>query len=289
MRRTLKNSIVWLLLLVLLAGGCMMPSEQGLHDRVPSPTSALSEERSEPTAEPVASSEGVTLRFTEVRSAGSLTGAYEGCESEDWFELYNPGTEPVDLGRLFITDDPEKPDKRPLPQVVLEPGRYVAICCCEGEEHPSVPMGISRSGEILTIFGGDRRLIAQITVPSLGTDISWAFRDGTWGYAVEPTPGQPNGRVFASLDPVRVETLGFGMSELLIDGRYAAVTPDGQYSDFVELHNDTDGSISLKNWFLSDSEDDLDKWAFPDVTVPADGYLLVLLGGDGQPRADGLL
>lgn len=289
LRRTLKNSIAWLLLLVLLAGGCMTPAGQGAHERMPSPTSALSEEKEEPTAEPILSSEGVALQFTEVRSSGSRTGAYEGCEAEDWFELYNPGAEAVELDRLFVTDNPEKPDKIRLPQVILEPGQYLAVCCCEREDHPSAAMGISRSGETLYIYGGDRRLIAEITVPSLDNDISWACQDGAWGYCMEPTPGRTNEKVVASLDPVQVEDLGIGVSELLIEGRYAVVTSDGNYCDFVELHNDTGSSVSLKNWFLSDSVDDLDKWAFPDVTVPADGYLLVLLGGDGQVRTDGVL
>ena len=44
MKRTLKNGIAILLLLLLLAGGCMTPPSQIAHERVPSPTSALSEQ-----------------------------------------------------------------------------------------------------------------------------------------------------------------------------------------------------------------------------------------------------
>ena len=289
LKRTLKNGIAWLLLLMMLAGGCMTPAEQGTRERAPSPTSALSQEKVEPTAEPVVPSDGVVLQFTEVRSSGSRAGAYDGCGSEDWFELYNPGAEPVDLGRLYVTDNSEKPDKLHLPQAVLAPGQYLAICCCEKQGHPSVDMGISRGGETLYIYGGDRRLIAEVAVPPLDDDISWAYFDGNWGYSMEPTPGKANAKILDSLDPIEVEAVGLSVSEIMIDGRYAAVTPDGQYCDFVELHNDTDGAISLRNWFLSDDADDLDKWAFPDVTVAADGYLLVLLGGDGQARTDGLL
>lgn len=293
MRRTLKNGIAWLLLLLMLAGGCMTPLSQPVqpevHERVPSPTSALSEVQQDPNTKRELSSEGVQLQFTEVRSAGDLQGAYAGCEWADWFELYNAGAANVDLGKLHITNDPEKPDKHPLPEAVLAPGQYIAICCCDKQDHPSVAMGIARRGETLYVFGGDRRQICMITVPPLDDDISWAVVDGTWGYCTEPTPGRANGRVFASLDPVQVDALGISVSELLIDGRYAAVTPDGRYCDFVELHNDTENTVSLKNWYLSDSTDKLEKWPFPDVEVPADGYLLILLGGDGQPRADGLL
>ena len=291
MRQTVKQGIAWLLLLLMLAGGCAMPvpGEQDARQRVPSPTSALSEEEAEIVTAPRFSSEGVRLQFTEIRSAGDKVGAYEGCETEDWFELYNPGAETVDLSRLYVTNDPEKPDKHPLPQVVLGPGQYVAICCCERTDHPSVAMGIARRGETLYIFGDDGREICTLTVPPLADDQSWACVDGSWGYCLAPTPGRANDRIFASLDPVRVDSLGLGVSELLIDGSRTAVLPDGSYSDFVEFCNETDSTLSMKNWYLSDGEQNLEKWPFPDIQVAPGEYLLVLLGGDGQPRTDGLL
>ena len=290
MRRTVRNGIAWLLLLLMLAGGCDTPAspQTDTRQRVPSPTSALLEGGAGAVA-PGSSSEGVQLQITEVRSSGDGAGAYAGCEDQDWFELYNPGMEAVDLGRLYISDNEENPDKFRLPEITLAPGQYLAVCCCEKTDHPSVAMGIARSGETLYVFGFDQRKICELAVPPLEDDISWAWNGESWGYCTEPTPGQANGSVFASLEPVKVDSLGLSVSELLIDGSRAAVLPDGSYSDFVELHNDTDGVLSLKSWFLSDEEDNLKKWPFPDVQVAPGEYLLVLLGGDGQPRADGLL
>ena len=272
----MRKGIAWLLLLLMLAGGCDTPAspQTDTRQRVPSPTSALLEGGAGAVAHG-SSSAGVRLQFTEVRSSGDLAGAYPGCEGEDWFELYNPGTEAVALGNLYITNDPEKPNKHPLPSVTLLPGQYVAICCCDRLTHPSVSMGIARRGETLYVFGGDRREICSLTVPPLDADISWAYRDGDWGYCTEPTPGQANGRIFASLDPVQVGSLGLAVSELLIDGKYAAVLPDGSYCDFVEFCNETDSTLSLKNWYLSDREDDLEKWPFPDIQVAPGEYLLV--------------
>ena len=117
LRGTLKNGITWLLLLLILSGGCTTPMvEPESHERVPSPTSALSMEHGTNDEPQNAFSEGMQLLFTEIRSAGNTAGAYAGCESADWFELYNAGDDVVDLGRLYLTNDPEKPDKHPLPQ-----------------------------------------------------------------------------------------------------------------------------------------------------------------------------
>ena len=289
MRKGLRKGIAWLLLLLMAAGGCMAHSVAGTRERVPSPTSALTEEQTDPMPRENGSAQDVQLLFTEVLSSGDREGAYPGCEGEDWFELCNVGTRRVDLGTLYVTNDPEKPDKHRLPRATLEPGQYLAVCCCGKEDHPSVPMGVARSGETLYIFAANRQEICRVQVPPLTANVSWGLSADGWGYCTEPTPGRENGRVFASLDPVETESVGLAVSELLIEGKYAQVAPDGSYCDFVELYNGTEDAISLKNWFLSDSRDDLEKWAFPDVSLGPDEYLLVLLGGDGRPRADGLL
>ena len=47
------------------------------------------------------------------------------------------------------------------------------------------------------------------------------------------------------------------------------------YSDWIELHNFGTQPVSLAGWRLTDDEDDLTKWAFPSVSIPANAYLIV--------------
>ena len=50
---------------------------------------------------------------------------------------------------------------------------------------------------------------------------------------------------------------------------------DGDFSDWVELHNRGDDPVELQGWHLTDDAADPAKWRFPDVTLEADGYLLI--------------
>ncbi|HMM31015.1 MAG TPA: lamin tail domain-containing protein, partial [Clostridia bacterium] len=45
--------------------------------------------------------------------------------------------------------------------------------------------------------------------------------------------------------------------------------------DWVELYNSSDRDISLKGYGLSDNLREPHKWVFPDVVIPAGGYLVV--------------
>ncbi len=62
---------------------------------------------------------------------------------------------------------------------------------------------------------------------------------------------------------------------------------DNENDDWVELYNNTAQEISLKNYFLSDSQSFIHKWEFPeDATIPANGYLIVW--ADKDPQQTGL-
>ncbi len=50
---------------------------------------------------------------------------------------------------------------------------------------------------------------------------------------------------------------------------------DGDTPDWIELYNYGSDEISLNNWSLTDILDDNNPWAFPDITIDADEYLLI--------------
>lgn len=49
--------------------------------------------------------------------------------------------------------------------------------------------------------------------------------------------------------------------------------------DWIELHNNGAAGVSLNGWTLTDSGNDTTQWAFPNVTIPAGGYLVVMCDG----------
>ena len=53
-----------------------------------------------------------------------------------------------------------------------------------------------------------------------------------------------------------------------------------QYDDWIELYNGGNTAINLGGYHLSDNENVLDKWTFPDVEIQADDYLTVWLDKD---------
>ena len=71
------------------------------------------------------------------------------------------------------------------------------------------------------------------------------------------------------------------INELMADNDNIITDPQGDYDDWLELHNLTDSPVMLTGMYLSDKEDEPMKWQFPENTeIPANGYLIVWLDED---------
>ncbi|MDD9973814.1 MAG: lamin tail domain-containing protein [Candidatus Poribacteria bacterium] len=78
-----------------------------------------------------------------------------------------------------------------------------------------------------------------------------------------------------------MEAASVVINELMADNDNTIVDPQGDYDDWLELYNLTDSAVLLTGMYLSDKEDNLTKWEFPENTeISANGYLVVWLDED---------
>lgn len=54
---------------------------------------------------------------------------------------------------------------------------------------------------------------------------------------------------------------------------------DGDYSDWIEIYNPSVDDINLLAYSLSDNMENPEKWSFPDIVLPAEGFILVFASG----------
>ncbi|NLF29703.1 MAG: hypothetical protein GX591_02305, partial [Planctomycetes bacterium] len=74
------------------------------------------------------------------------------------------------------------------------------------------------------------------------------------------------------------------INELMASNAEGLRDADGDTSDWIEIFNDSDAAVNLAGWYLTDNPDNLTKWAFPSVTIPSYGHLLVF--ASDKDRAD---
>ncbi|SVD75587.1 uncharacterized protein METZ01_LOCUS428441, partial [marine metagenome] len=62
------------------------------------------------------------------------------------------------------------------------------------------------------------------------------------------------------------------ITEFLAANSSGLLDDDGDSSDWIEIHNTTQESMSLEDWYLTDEQDNLAKWRFPNITIETRGF-----------------
>ena len=99
---------------------------------------------------------------------------------------------------------------------------------------------------------GDSTETTTYTITAIGESSPAATSQITVGVDVE------------SLDPI--------ITEFLADNKTGLIAPDGNRSDWIELHNPNPFAIEIGGWHLSDDSTQLEKFTFPSGQIPAGGY-----------------
>jgi hypothetical protein len=136
--------------------------------------------------------------------AASGDPADEG-DHEDWFELFNPGETPVDLGGYYLTDDLGNKTKYRVPangHYVVPPGGYLLVWADNETNQNStnrpdlhVNFALSKGGEAIGIYAEDGTQIDAVTFGTQTSDVSQGrFPDGAAHILplIILTPGAPN-------------------------------------------------------------------------------------------------
>lgn len=69
------------------------------------------------------------------------------------------------------------------------------------------------------------------------------------------------------------------ISEIMAKNTYTIMDDDFEYSDYIELYNDSKRSFDLSGYHLSDSEFETSKWTFPKITLLPKEYLIIFASG----------
>lgn len=177
-----------------------------------------------------------------------------GTNLADWFELYNPSQNTLNLSGMSVSDQIDNPRRWVFPPgTVLSAGAYLIVRC-----DPDLPATTNAGPVLNTGFGldgegGDAVYIFD-TVPHGGAILDSVLfgiqvpdltigrspnATGPWTLAL-PTPGSPN--IAAALG----NAANLKINEWLAN-------PSGNDDDFIELYNPNSQPVALGGLYLSDS------------------------------------
>lgn len=221
----------------------------------------------------------------------NVTGPLDAAGDRDpWIELYNAGTNVVDLTGYALTDRYDELSRWRFPAgTTLGPRQFLLIWADgepgesrPGEPHASFRLAPSTGSVALTRSQGSPPTSAvmdylEYELLSAGRSLG-SYPDGDprrRRQFVAITPGAPN-------DPA-LPTLSVRLNEFMASNtRTLTNNVGGAYDDWFELYNAAPTSADLSGYTLTDTFDSPGRFTIPSGTVvPPNGFLLVW--ADNQP------
>jgi len=154
------------------------------------------------------------LFINEYLASNSAVIADSYGEYDDWIELYNAGTEAVDIGGFYISDDPTDPIKWQIPanrpeQTLIPAGAFLLLWCDGQPQQGALHLDfkLSADGEsvsLIQISGGRLQIVDSRSFGPQSTDISEGrLPDGSgdWTEFSRPSPGLSNSLGTVQLSP----------------------------------------------------------------------------------------
>ncbi len=207
----------------------------------------------------------------------------------DVIELCNISDAEVSTKGWYISDSEEEPYRYALPEKTLAPNECMVLFAESGEGKNVCNFSLSsRESVYLTTPQFKRSELVSCASAGIGKSRNRTIDKEEVVYVSgAPSIGFPNGdsgvAAFASaIRPSDVE-----ISEIVSSNSKYYAGPYGTYHDFVELHNRTSDAIDLTGYYLSDSPEEPRRGALDGVSIPANGYVIIILSSDGVNVPDG--
>ena len=137
------------------------------------------------------------LFINEFMADNGITVAGPDGNSPDWIELYNAGTETIDLTGMYLTDNLNDPTRWQFPEgATIGPKGYLIVWAARDGGELYATFGLDANGEEIGLFDSDGvTLIDSVTYVKQIQDVSYGRSpDGgsSWNYLLSATPGYSN-------------------------------------------------------------------------------------------------
>ncbi|MFC6223003.1 lamin tail domain-containing protein [Hymenobacter artigasi] len=216
-------------------------------------------------------------------------------EFDDWIEIYNSGTQPVNIGGLYVTDLLTNLTKFQIPTTnsaltTIPAKGYLLLWAdsqpAQGPLH--LNLSLSKSGEAIGLsqmIGTTPTALDSYTFGAQADDVSTGrFPDGspTFRTFTAATPGSANVINFKS---------GLFINELMAVNQTSVTDPAGEHDPWIEVYNNNPTPVDIGGLYLTNTLGNPAFYRIPTTspaltTIPAKSHLL--LWADNQP-AQGVL
>ena len=211
----------------------------------------------------------------------------------DYIEIYNGNDYDIDLYGYYLTDNMKETRKWSFPDVTIKANDYMIIFASGKnsviEEELHTNFKLDSKGETVALSNSSGKVISKVYVKETMKDTSYGYNDEKYVYYYNGTPGKKNDGEF-SLNAIYEEEgkkeYKLAITEYMTNNLSNIKAFDDRFYSMIEIHNYGDKDINLEGFYLSNKEDNIGRYAFPDVVIKSNDYLSIYASGKDEVLKD---
>lgn len=223
------------------------------------------------------------LIINEIMTQNTITIKDKYGKSSDYIELYNGYDYDINLKGYYLSDDLSDTKKWSFPDITIKKNEYLLIFASgkntqiENEIHTNFKL--NSDGETVILSDNNGNVISKVTIKKTYKDTSYGYNGKKYVYYYNGTPNSINSGN-TSNEPITAIPINKSLkiTEYMTNNSSIKSSEEKYYS-LIELYNDSNTEINLLDFYLTDDENDITKYQFPDIKIKAKEYLVLYASG----------
>jgi hypothetical protein len=200
--------------------------------------------------------------INEIMASNSSTAGDENGDFDDWIELYNPGSEAIDLSGYFLSDNPANLSKWAFPAgSSIAANGYLIVWADEDQEQGPLHASfkLSGSGESLYLLDPNLQWVDTLSFPAQTTDMGYArVPNGTGPFVIQMPTFNATNDVNATAAP---DALAQGISVAPNPAnRFIAISTRNMTNQTPLVIRDATGKMVFETTALPYQQFDVTEW-----------------------------
>ncbi|MCK4747588.1 MAG: lamin tail domain-containing protein, partial [Bacteroidales bacterium] len=219
------------------------------------------------------------LYISEIVASSNKIHPDQAGEYDDWIEIYNDNHYAVDIGGLFITDSLQDPTRFRIgtgspDSTTIGPKAHLVLWADNQPGQGINHLGFRLNGkgeQLILVNPNGNTIIDSVSFPDQYSHFSFSRLNSTGGWRfLRPTHGERN---------ICPAMPGITINEFMASST-SITNEQGEYSDWIELHNSNNYPVDVGGLYLTDSLENPTKYRIPShspemTTIPSRGYYVL--------------
>ena len=224
--------------------------------------------------------EDKSLLITEVLPSNKGNFVYNDL-MPGYIEITNTSNKDIKLSDYYISNDVYRPYMYQLEKKTLKPNEIYLLFTdkLNKDNHASFDLS-NKNGEIY--LAKKNVVVNKLVYKDLPNGVSLKYSDGKYLESIDITPGLPNTIVGKrALERLIGDKKDLVINEVMNSNYKYLEQNGGKYYDWIELYNNSDNTINLGEYSLTEQKDDYNS-KLPNIKLKSKEYIVFMASGNSK-------